>query len=96
MSFLQQVNVPLAGLPIHLVCLSNGAVVIVPVGPIRVIWCPSDTGVSAYLFNDCFSLYANGVEAQEFEYGKMYDYRKIPLMKQWLQEFQLQNPFEGG
>lgn len=94
MTFLQQVQMPLAGLPVHLVCLSNGAVVFAPVGPIRVIWSPNDKGVSAYLFNDCFSLYINGEDAQEYEYNKLYDYRKIPLMKQWLQEFQLQNPFE--
>lgn len=91
----QYVQVPIAGLPLHLLCFNTGLVMFVVVAPITIVWCPSDTGVSAYLMHDHFSLYAKDVEAVEFNYDQMYNYREHPLLKQWLQELNLQNPVTG-
>lgn len=91
----QYVQVPLAGLPVHLICLSTGLVMFTPVAKISVVWCPSQQGVSAYLLADHFQLYAKDVEPVDFEYQRMYDYRQVPLLRQWLQELNLQNPLTG-
>lgn len=96
MTFLQQVQVPLGSLPLVMLCLSNGTVVFVPSSLIGVLWCPVLTGVNAYLLKDHFSLYAEGTEGSvEFEYQRMYNYKDHPLLLQWLQELNLQNPFTG-
>lgn len=95
MSFLQQVQVQLAGLPIVLVCLSNGCVVFVPTAKFSMVLCPpSKHGVDAVLCEDCFRLQGSG-PVKEFEYNQVYNYREHPLMLQWLQELNLQNPITG-
>lgn len=35
-----------------------------------------------------------GPISQEFFYGQWYAYKEIPILLKWLQQFQLQSPFE--
>ena len=90
-----QAQVPLGGLPIHLVVVGTqeqGSVVFVPIRQVGVI-CDYQTreNVSAWFDNDGFTLY-DQAGGEDFAYNTVYDYKNIPLMLRWLQQQNLQQP----
>lgn len=91
---LQQIQIPVRGLPIHLVLLSNGMVVFVRVAAFSAIIEATKTDGSPYgnFFEEDFILYVNK-ESNEFSYNTMYDYKTIPVMLKWLKSQELQTPF---
>jgi len=91
---LQQIQIPIRGLPIHLVLLSNGMVVFVRVAAFTAILEATklDGSPYGYFFEEDFTLYADK-ESNEFSYNTMYAYKTIPVMLKWLKSQELQNPF---
>ncbi len=86
---MRQVQLPLAGLPITLVLLSNGCVVLVPMIAFSgILETDPALEVRAWFFPDFFSLTDN-------EAGEDYDYRvpyllsEYPVLKRWLIQQQL-------
>lgn len=87
---LQQVQVHLGGLPIILVCLSDGTVVFVPVAAFSAI---VDVGqeVNAWIFPDEFFLCDNVTgSVHDYSYNTIYEYKNLPDMLRWLKQFKLE------
>jgi hypothetical protein len=96
MTFLQQVQIQLNGLPVVLICLSNGCVVFVRL-PGKSILSLSSTELSFFVLDSYILIYPEGdTEPYEIEYQKMYNHKEHPIMLKWLQELKLQNPFPNG
>ncbi len=89
-----QVQVALAGLPINLICLSNGQSVLVKTENFNHIHCLSDDNLIVDLWTDGLQLqkYNN---TEEYSYGVMYNHQRCTLLTEWLRQLKLQNPFTG-
>lgn len=96
-----QAQIPLGGLPVHLVLVGNrddGKVVFVRVAPYNgdILDMPNDLeGVAAMFGPEGFYLAEviyRGGNGEYFEYNTVYDYKNIPLMLRWLQQQELQQP----
>jgi hypothetical protein len=82
-----QVQVPIAGLPVHLILLSDGSLVFIKVGRVGVIFDMPDTGVQAIFDERGFS-----IDGVEYSYNTIYNYKMTPSMLTWLQQQNLIEP----
>lgn len=88
-----QVNLPLGGLPITLICLSNGTIGFQPAGKLRTMidQQPSDK-VSAIIYDEGML-----VGNTEIEWIVAYDYKQMPDLLGWLKQQELIMPeFKQG
>lgn len=91
---MQQVQTQIAGMPLTLVLLSDGCVVIVVTGALPTIF-EQGSVVNASIFADGFILTTENKPEEEFSYNVVYYLQDYPLLKQWLRQQQLRNPFTG-
>jgi hypothetical protein len=96
MTSIPQVQIALPGLPVVMLCLMNGCIVFIR-APGKMVYSIADAGdePNFFVLDDCISLWIDGQEPVEIEYQKMYAYKTQPLLLQWLQSLNLQNPFTG-
>jgi len=88
-----QMQVPLAGLPITLVLLSDGTAVLVPMTEFSAIFDQNKGQVNAWLFDDEFYLTGtDGKTVENYSYRTAYALREYPLLVQWLKTLNLQHP----
>lgn len=88
-----QCQVPLAGLPVNLVLLSNGTLAFVRVAEFVGIYDQRAFGqdVDAMFGRDDFAfIHDEGYD--EFAYNTAYNYKEIPSMLKWLQQQNLEEP----
>lgn len=84
-----QVQVPLAGLPIRLVCIMDATVGFIRTSDFQaVLDIPEDeNGIDAVFYNENFY-----IGHTEYKYNTAYPYKNIPEMLQWLQQQKLEMP----
>lgn len=86
-----QIQIPIGNLPVQLVLLWNrqeGGVVFVKSAPVGLIVENHERGkVSAIFDEEGFS-----IGDEDFSYNTIYNYKSIPLMLEWLQQQNLQQP----
>lgn len=82
-----QVQVPICGLPVHLILLSDGTLVFIRVAKVGVIFDMPEDGLDAILTDDGFS-----IAGEDFWYNTIYKYKEIPNMLTWLQQQKLIQP----
>ena len=82
-----QVQVPIAGMPINLVCLSNETLAFIRVTDFKALFdmAPSSEGVDAAFYEDLFV-----IDEVEYNYNHCYSYKEIPSMKAWIIQQKLQ------
>jgi hypothetical protein len=92
--FTQHMEVPLCGLPVKLVLLSNGTLAFVPWTTFKgVVDSPANPGDVCGLFFPswfCFFIDEEDGAFEEFSYNTAYDYKEYPQMKRWLIQQNLQ------
>lgn len=94
----KQFVMPLGSLPLSLVLISNGCVAIVPRAAFTAIIDQPEFGdeaVSAMFLPDFFVL-GNDDEAEDYDYRAAYLLDAYPILKQWLIQQKLVNPFKEG
>lgn len=84
---LYQVQIPIGGMPINLVLISDGTLVFIKVRPFGVLFDHPESGLKAIFHEDCFT-----IEGEEFHYDTIYQYKEIPNMLGWLKQQNLQEP----
>ena len=93
-----QVQIPLGGLPVNLLLVGNtwnGRLVFVRVAPIvGAVFDLEDDGhsIRAAFYEDEFHIFGKTDGEEVFQYDTIYDYKTIPVMLEWLQEQNLQEP----
>jgi hypothetical protein len=89
MSHQQYVQVPIGSLPVHLICLANGKVALVPVSAFPTIYDQGEDGsIVAVFTQEGFKI--GGVD---FSYRVEYNYKLIPELLSWLVAQHLTSPF---
>lgn len=90
-----QVQIPIGNMPINLVLVGNqthGSLVYIRVSSFAPIFDQGGIGdVSGYFDNESFA-FTKGNEMKEFFYNTVYEYKKVPLMLQWLKQQRLPEP----
>jgi hypothetical protein len=82
-----QCQVPIAGMPVNLILLSDGTIVFIKVGPVGVIFDQPETGIVATFHESSFF-----IDYVEYSYNTIYRYKQIPSMLTWLQQQNLIEP----
>jgi hypothetical protein len=90
---LYQYQMPIPGLGISIVFVSNGMLALVPHGRFPPTMDISQDDCWALFSHDSFCFFHGDVEEQ-LVYGTMYNYRSFPLFLKWLQAQRLLNPFQ--
>lgn len=81
------IDFPIGSTGLVLLCLSTGEVVIERFQPLIPFY--EDSGDITGVFDtNSFVLFREG-KAHEFEYGMQYAYKKMPVLKAWLQKQEL-------
>lgn len=83
---LQQIALPLGGLPLNLICLSNGLVAIQPIGAFKSIL-EALEGIPVVIASDGMS-----IGDKEYRYGEMIEYKQDENMLKWLKSLNMEMP----
>lgn len=93
---MQQASTQIASLPLVLVLLSNGCVAVQKMAQFKTIIDQHTEGVSAIISEEDLSLVSFGnalASDKAYEYNKLYELSQEPLLKQWLIQQDLQQPY---
>lgn len=82
-----QAQIPLGGMPINLVLLSNGCIVFVKTCEFGVLFDYPEAGLQAIFQEDHFR-----IGEEEYEYNWMYPYKTMPNLLAYLQQQNLIEP----